>query len=295
VFLLRYYNCQIKADFMKKLSLNILLLGGLILVGGCGAQEQINNVQDIAETAQEKVQQVQGLLAHKDHLLTMKDDVTKTVEAVKAGDFATAQQQFSTIKTNWDGIQSTLGNNPDASVQAIQTSIEGISTDLGASSPDQTKILGGLESLSTSLAGVLTGGESQSTAEPNDATEATADGTMTTEETTTQAEGETAPSTTDSKAQTFANNLLAMKDSLQKSSDALNSGDYGAVKEAFGTARQTWFQFGGSVKAQSEETYQVIDGGVKTLNTALAKETPEQAMVKSGLDSLLTALDQVAK
>lgn len=259
------FNLKLKA---------ILLVGSACLMTACGgATDQVGNLQDKASQVQDltaKAGKAKDLLANagplKDKVLGMKDDVSQTLTAVKSGDFTTAQANFGTLQQSWTEIEGDIKNISAEGHSKIQTGIDTVSSDLNAENPNGEQIAQNLEGLTGSI-GNLVGLPSGIGGADPDVTSATED--------------------------QIASNLSAMKGSLAETTAAVEAADFGTAKIAFSDARQSWFQFGGSVKQSSAETYQTIDNGVATVNTALNGADPSAETLLSDLGTLSDSLNEV--
>ncbi|MEO0377482.1 MAG: hypothetical protein AAF329_23345, partial [Cyanobacteria bacterium P01_A01_bin.17] len=196
-------------------------------------------------------------------------------------------------------VEGKLKASPET-LDNIKSNVQTIATDLKASPPDKDKLLGNLQSLSGSV-GALAKGEdpAQTASVPGEASEGSTEGEASATGDTvgndeTAIGGAELPQTEAEEAQAFENNLVAMKEALTKTNTAVESSDFSSAKDSFSEARQTWYKFGGSVKEQSADTYQAMDQGVKTVNTALNQAEPAQAGILSDLSSLSSELDTVA-
>lgn len=266
---------------MNTINSKLVLLGAVCLLSACGVTEQASKVQDTVQS-----------LGGAQELVGMTKGVTQTLDAVKSGNFDQAKQEFSSVQEGWTSVESKLKASPDT-LNNIKANVQTIATDLQASPPDKDKIVGNLQSLSGSL-GNLAKGEGTTTAasdEGADAPVADADATETAEAPTGGAE---LPQSETDKAEAFNNNLVAMKDALTKTNTAVESSDFSNAKSSFGEARQTWYKFGGSVKEKSTDTYQTLDEGVKSINTALNQTEPTQETLLTELKLLTSELDTVA-
>ncbi len=245
----------------------------LLLLSACGAAEQASKLKDNAGNLQKTAEQAQGaitnLAASKDGLLKMKDGVSQTLASVKSGDFTKAQQDFGSIQETWKGIEPGLKGVSADGTQKVQGNLDTVGAELKAEKPDTAKITTGLQGLTASIGGLAVGGaELPSVAG------------------TAGAAGE--------KTAGFQTNLVAMKDALSQTTTAVESSNFTAAKEAFGTARQTWFKFGGSVKQQSTETYQKMDESVKAVNGSITASTPKKDALLVDLKALAGDLDSIS-
>jgi hypothetical protein len=248
-------------------------VAAILLLSACGAAEQASQLTDKAGDIQKTAQQAQGTIANlaasKDGLLKMKDGVSQTLAAVKSGDFTKAQQDFGSVQETWKGLEAGLKTVSADGTQKVQGGVDSVATELKAEKPDAEKIKTDLQALTTSIGGLAVGGAELPSAVG-----------------TTGAAGD--------KAAAFQANLVAMKDALSQSATAVESSDFTAAKEAFGTARQTWFKFGGSVKQQSADTYQKMDESVKTVNGAMNVATPQKDSLLVDLKALTGDLDSIS-
>jgi len=93
-----------------------------------------------------------GLVALKDGVTGMTSSITTTVDSVKSGDFAAAQESFSGVETAWGNIKGIVpGENA-----GIEEKIAEVTTGLAADAPDADSILsslGGLKDLVGTMGG----------------------------------------------------------------------------------------------------------------------------------------------
>lgn len=265
---------------MNSLNSKLMAVGAAILVSACSAQDQVSKVQDNVQT-----------LGGTQELLGVTKDVNNTLNAVKSGDFDQAQQEFSSVQQGWKDASAKLNTSPEA-VNNIKGNLQTISTGLKASPPDKDKLVSNLQTLSGSLGNLAQGKEPTETAanietEADQTTETAAN-----TETGAPIGGVETPESTDNAE--AANNLLAMKDALAETNTAVESNDYSTAKTSFLTARQTWFKFGGIVKDKSADSYQTLDQGIKTVNTALNQPDPEQNTLLTDLETLTSELNSVS-
>jgi hypothetical protein len=261
---------SIKNSFLNPKS--SMAVAAILLLSACGAAEQASKLKDNAGNLQKTAEQAQGaignLAASKDGLLKMKDGVSQTLASVKSGDFTKAQQEFGSVQETWKGIEPGLkGVSADGS-QKVQGNLEAVATELKAEKPDSGKITTDLQGLTASIGGLAVGGAEL----PSPASAAGAG----------------------DKPATFQSNLVAMKDALSQTTTAVESSNFTAAKDAFGTARQTWYKFGGSVKQQSADTYQKMDEAVKTVNGAITANEPKKDTLLVDLKALAGDLDSIS-
>lgn len=265
---------------MNAINSKLILLGAVCLLSACGVQEQATNIK-------ESVQKVDGT----QELLGMTKGVNQTLTAVKSGDFDQAKQEFSSVQKGWKGASTKLNTSPET-VSNIKGNLQTIATDLKASPPDKAKLVSNLQTLSGSLGNLAKGEDTTQNASTKTAKDTTQDTSTETVEEAPIGGAEMLEST--ETAQTFTNNLLAMQDALTKTNTAVESNDFSSAKTSFSEARQTWFKFGGIVKEKSADSYQTLDQGVKTVNTALNQTEPTQESLLSELQTMTSELDSVS-
>lgn len=236
-----------------QIALTISLVLGL---SACSGLNQVSQM-DVKKTAENAQQAITALANSKDGLLTLKDDVSQTLTAVKAGDYGKAQQQFSKVQETWKGLEGALKTVSSEKTAEAQTKIETVGTELKAAKPDAAKITAHLQDLGKSISGFAVGG-----------------GAM--------------------LAPDAQSSLKAMEADLEKAAKAVDAENFSAAKTDFGNARQAWFKFGGSVKQQSAETYQKLDNGVKTAHAALNAANPQKDAVANDIKTLSTELQQLS-
>lgn len=244
-----------------------LIISSLLFLSACGGADQVSQIKDKAGDIQKTAEQAQGaitaLASSQAGLMGMKDGVAQTITAVKAGDFTKAQQEFGKIQETWKGLEAGLKGVSAEGTQKVQNQLQTVATGLEATSPDAAKLTTDLQGLTTSIGSLATGG------------------------------GELVASG-GAKAADFQSNLTAMKDALGQATTAVEASDFAAAKDSFGTAKQTWYKFGGGVKQQSADTYQKLDSGIKTVSTALNTASPQKDAVLGDLKTLSGELDTVS-
>ncbi len=273
----------------------VLIIGSACLVTACGgAVDQVGDLKDKASQVQDladKAGNAKDLLANagplKDKVFGMKDSVSQTLASVKSGDFAAAQESFGTVKQSWGEIEGEVKILSADGHSKIQTGIDTVEADLNSASPDADKIAGNLKGLTGSIS-ELTGGGSIDTADSTDGA-TTIDSAAAPEDGSAGGIGGGELASDNS----VASNLSAMKRSLADTTTAVESADFGTAKTAFADARQSWFKFGGSIKQSSSETYQSIDDGVKTVNSAINGADPSAEVLLGDLSSLSDSLNEV--
>jgi hypothetical protein len=226
----------------------------LLMLSACGGVEQAT------QTIEKNKDSITALAGSQAGLLSMKDGVTETLTAVKAGDFTKAQAEFGKIQETWQGLEAGLKGISAEKTAAVKGQLDTVATELKAPTPDKAKLTTSLAGMTKSLGGFAVGaGESM--------TEPMAAGAD------------------------FQSNLTAMKDALGKATTATEASDFAAARDAFGSAKQSWYSFGGGVKQQSADAYQKLDNGVKTVNTALAAASPVKTAVLGDIKALSDELN----
>jgi hypothetical protein len=264
---------------MNKFCLNLgtALVASLWLASCSGVTDQAAKVKDTADKAQNMAQTATGALGNlanlKDSFGPLTSGATQTLNAVKAGDFQTAQTEFTKIQEGWKGLEGTLKTTSPDAVGKVRTKLETIATELKSGKPDVGKLTTDLQGLSTDFNGIIA---SAGTAPVGGGASPDAAGT-------------TAAGT----AGAIQSNLMAMKDDLTKATTAVEGKDFAGAKESFGAARQTWYKFGGSVKQTAPETYQKLEDGIKTVNTGLSQAEPASDTLTTALKGLSTDLETV--
>jgi hypothetical protein len=262
---------------MNKFCLNLgtALVASLWLASCSGVTDQAAKMKDTADKAQNMAQTATGTLGNlanlKDSFGPLTSGATQTLNAVKAGDFQTAQTEFTKLQEGWKGLEGTLKTTSPDAVGKVGTKLETIATELKSGKPDVGKLTADLQGLSTDFNGILA---SAGTAPVGGGAPDAAGGTTT-------------------AAGAMQSNLMAMKDDLSKATTAVEGKDFTGAKESFGSARQTWYKFGGSVKQTAPETYQKLEDGIKTVNTGLSQAEPAADTLTTALKGLTTDLETV--
>jgi iron uptake system EfeUOB component EfeO/EfeM len=267
---------------MKKIgfSLSAVLAASLFMASCSGVTDQAAQMKEKADQAQNIAKTATGALGNlpnlKDSIGSLTNGASQTLNAVKAGDFATAQTEFTKLQEGWKGLEATLKTTSPEAAKNAGTKIQTIATELKSGKPDAGKLTSELQGLSTDFSGILAS-----------AGQAPVGGGASPE-----AAGTTA-STTGAAGAGMQSNLTAMKDELVKATTAVAGKDFAGAKQSFTTARQTWYKFGGSVKQKSPETYQKLEDGLKTVNSGLSQAEPAQDTLMTGLKGLTTDLESV--
>jgi hypothetical protein len=126
-------------------------------VGGAAtkAGEGVTKVGDAAKDAVGGVAtKAMGLVALKDSIPGLKDSATAAIAAVKSGDFKGAQAEATKLQESWSKVSETVKTSSSGSYDKISSTLKTVQTELKAPSPDKTKILADLTSLSSSVTGL---------------------------------------------------------------------------------------------------------------------------------------------
>jgi phage-related protein len=97
---------------------------------------------------------VGGILSLKDSIPNLKDSAASALTAVKAGDFKTAQAEVTKLQESWGKVSEIVKKQPGGSFEKISTTLKTVQGELKAPSPDKTKIMADLQSLSSSVTGL---------------------------------------------------------------------------------------------------------------------------------------------
>jgi uncharacterized protein YjbJ (UPF0337 family) len=120
------------------------------------AKDAATKATDTAKDATGKVQSAAAnLMAMKDSVVGLKDGAGKTLTAVKSGDFATAQTEFTKVQESWGKVSETVKTQSPDSFKSIETEIGNVGTLLKESKPDSAKVTTGLESLTKAFGGLV--------------------------------------------------------------------------------------------------------------------------------------------
>jgi hypothetical protein len=126
-------------------------------VGGAAtkAGEGVTKAGDAAKDAVGGVAtKAMGLVALKDSIPGLKDSATAAIAAVKTGDFKGAQAEATKLQESWSKVSETVKASSSGSYEKITSTLKTVQTELKAPSPDKTKILADLTSLSSSVTGL---------------------------------------------------------------------------------------------------------------------------------------------
>ena len=132
-----------------------------------------------------------------------------------------------------------------------------------------------------------------------DATEQAANTAADTAQKTTDAAKETVSKATDAiggiaDVVAVKDRVAELKTGATETLDAVKQGDFSAAKDKFGALQQSWYQFGGSLKAlPGGGGYEQIDAGLKAVKSAMNQDTPDQEQLSGKLEGIVDLLKKV--
>jgi ABC-type transporter Mla subunit MlaD len=131
-----------------------------------------------------------------------------------------------------------------------------------------------------------------------DATEQAANTATDTAQKTTDAAKETVSKATDAiggiaDVVAVKDRVAELKTGATETLDAVKQGDFSAAKDKFGALQQSWYQFGGSLKALPGGGYEQIDAGLKAVKSAMNQDTPDQEQLSGKLEGIVDLLKKV--
>jgi hypothetical protein len=81
--------------------------------------------------------------------------------------------------------------------------------------------------------------------------------------------------------------IRTMKDELDQTLSAVQSGNYDSAYTVFENARKKWNTFGGTIKRLSAPTYTPMDAAFRTIDASLRQAQPSQATLIADLQALI--------
>jgi hypothetical protein len=137
-------------------------VGGVATKAGEGAMKAGEGAMKAGDAAKDavggvatKAGGVMGLVALKDSIPGLKDSATAAIAAVKTGDFKGAQAEATKLQESWGKVSEMVKTHSGGSYDKINSTLKTVQTELKAPSPDKTKILADLTSLSSSVTGLV--------------------------------------------------------------------------------------------------------------------------------------------
>jgi uncharacterized protein YukE len=104
-----------------------------------------------------------------------------------------------------------------------------------------------------------------------------------------------ASASTEEKIKVRRQMIRTMKDQVEQTTSSVQSGNYGAAKNAFESALKKWYTFGGTIKRLSPETYQKVAAEFKAVNTSIHQSRPPQKTVVANLQTLTRDVSAAVK
>jgi hypothetical protein len=129
-------------------------VGGVATKAGEGVAKAGDAAKDAVGGVATKAGGVMGLVALKDTIPGLKDSATAAIAAVKSGDFKGAQAEATKLQESWSKVSEMVKTHSGGSYDKISSTLKTVQTELKAPSPDKTKILADLTSLSSSVSGL---------------------------------------------------------------------------------------------------------------------------------------------
>jgi hypothetical protein len=133
-------------------------VGGVATKAGEGVTKAGEGAMKAGDAAKDAVGGVatkaMGLVALKDSIPGLKDSATAAIAAVKTGDFKGAQAEMTKLQESWGKVSEMVKTSSGGSYDKISSTLKTVQTELKAPSPDKTKILADLTSLSSSVSGL---------------------------------------------------------------------------------------------------------------------------------------------
>jgi hypothetical protein len=130
-------------------------VGGVATKAGEGVAKAGDAAKDAVGGVATKAGGVMGLVALKDTIPGLKDSATAAIAAVKSGDFKGAQAEATKLQESWGKVSEMVKTHSGGSYEKINSTLKTVQTELKAPSPDKTKILADLTSLSSSVSGLV--------------------------------------------------------------------------------------------------------------------------------------------
>jgi hypothetical protein len=129
---------------------------------GEGAQKAGEGAMKAADTAKVAVGDVAdkakgamgSLVALKDSIPGLKDSAGAAITAAKTGDFKTAQAEVTKVQESWGKVSEMVKTRSGGSFEKVSSTLKTVQTELKAPTPDKTKVLAELTSLSSAVSGL---------------------------------------------------------------------------------------------------------------------------------------------
>jgi hypothetical protein len=121
---------------------------------GEGAMKAGDTAKDSATKMAGNVTGAAGLLSLTQTIPGLKTGTTAALDAVKKGDFKAARAETTKLQDSWTKVSDVVKNKSGGSFDKINSTLKTVQTELKEPSPDKTKIVSDLTSLSSSFAGL---------------------------------------------------------------------------------------------------------------------------------------------
>jgi hypothetical protein len=108
-----------------------------------------------AGSAADKAKGAMSLVALKDSIPGLKDNAAAAMTAVKAGDFKAAQAEVTKLQESWGKVSEMVKTSSSGSYDKVSATLKTVQTELKAPTPDKTKVLADLTSLSSAVSGLV--------------------------------------------------------------------------------------------------------------------------------------------
>jgi hypothetical protein len=130
-------------------------VGGVATKAGEGAMKAGDTAKDAASKVATNVTGAAGLLSLTQAIPGLKTSATAALDAVKKGDFKAAQEEATKLQDSWTKVSDVVKTKSGGSFDKISSTLKTVQTELKEPSPDKTKIVTDLTSLSSSVAGLV--------------------------------------------------------------------------------------------------------------------------------------------
>jgi hypothetical protein len=129
-------------------------VGGVATKAGEGAMKAGDAAKDAASKVATNATGAAGLLSLTQSIPGLKTSATAALDAVKKGDFKGAQAEATKLQESWGKVSDVVKTKSGGSFDKISSTLKTVQTELKEPSPDKTKIISDLTSLSSSVAGL---------------------------------------------------------------------------------------------------------------------------------------------
>ncbi len=143
------------AESAQKASEGAMKAGETAQKAGETAMKAADTAKVAAGDAADKAKGAMSLVALKDTIPGLKNDAAAAMTAVKAGDFKTAQAEVTKLQESWGKVSEMVKTHSSGSFEKVTTTLKTVQTELKAPTPDKTKVLADLTSLSSAVSGLV--------------------------------------------------------------------------------------------------------------------------------------------